>query len=577
MAVRTLHFRDKQQLSHWSRNVLGRLRFAVDHARFKKRMGAAPLEEALWGGFATTSLAILEVQANDGGDTALHHAWARTRHARAVGDEEAALQWLDRTVELGDWRREPVDLALYRAGVLEALGRGGEALELVRRLHRRYGNDTTILFALASAASCAGEPADNVLKWINRAYRRAGLDGLSVDPGCAHATLATLATPLRRSDRTPLVSVIMPMHNAEATVDYAVRAILAQTEARLELIVVDDASTDGSVEAAFAAARGDARVRIIQQEQNQGAYAARNRGLAEARGRYITVNDADDWSHQSRLALQCEHLERGAPFCTTSGISVLRDLRIAPHPRNARAIRENLSSLMLRTDELRALGGWDEVRFGADSELYERLRARHGCSRRMVKRGVPLAFLLRGAGSLTANSATGAWSSRYGARREYKEAYRRWHRSETTLVMGTTRPFPAPAIALQRDPPTHQFDLLLVGDLRDDLTTLTISEPSSQIGVLHVPAPRAINAPAHPTVRGKLHAGKWQSLVPGERARCDRVLILSANVYRTPPDLLPVIEAGAIVLCDGAADPPKARIARLFGVDVADVAVVADE
>ena len=91
----------------------------------------------------------------------------------------------------------------------------------------------------------------------------------------------------------PQVSVIVPVYNAQNTLGRCVNSILSQTFRDLELILVDDGSTDGSPEICRNWADLDGRVRIIRQE-NAGVSRARNRGLAEARGKYVQFADADD-------------------------------------------------------------------------------------------------------------------------------------------------------------------------------------------------------------------------------------------------------------------------------------------
>lgn len=89
------------------------------------------------------------------------------------------------------------------------------------------------------------------------------------------------------------VSVIVPCYNAGAYLLPCLRSVLAQTMGDLELLVIDDGSTDGSLDAAQAVAREDARVRVLHQE-NRGVCAARNRGLDAAQGEYVTFVDGDD-------------------------------------------------------------------------------------------------------------------------------------------------------------------------------------------------------------------------------------------------------------------------------------------
>ncbi len=89
----------------------------------------------------------------------------------------------------------------------------------------------------------------------------------------------------------PLISVIMPCYNAEAYLREAVDSVLGQTYPNVELIVVDDGSTDRYLD--LLRAYGD-RIKLLSQP-NQGPYPARNHGLAQADGDYVAFLDADDW------------------------------------------------------------------------------------------------------------------------------------------------------------------------------------------------------------------------------------------------------------------------------------------
>ena len=91
-----------------------------------------------------------------------------------------------------------------------------------------------------------------------------------------------------------LVSVIVPAHNAEPFLEAALRSALAQSYGRLEVIVIDDGSTDGSARIAARVAADDRRVRLIRCKTNVGAARARNAGIEAATGRYIAFLDSDD-------------------------------------------------------------------------------------------------------------------------------------------------------------------------------------------------------------------------------------------------------------------------------------------
>ena len=104
---------------------------------------------------------------------------------------------------------------------------------------------------------------------------------------------------LGHEERVPgLISVVMPCYNAEAFVGQAVDSVLAQTYPQVELVVVDDGSTDASL--ATHSRYGD-RLTLLRQP-NQGPYPARNLGVAASRGEFLAFLDADDWWSADCLA-----------------------------------------------------------------------------------------------------------------------------------------------------------------------------------------------------------------------------------------------------------------------------------
>lgn len=107
-----------------------------------------------------------------------------------------------------------------------------------------------------------------------------------------------------------LVSVVIPMYNSSSYITPTIQSVLDQTYRNIEVLVVDDCSKDDSVEVVEGISKLDARVRCIQQENNGGAAVARNRGIKEAKGRYIAFLDSDDlWAEnkiEKQLALMKE-------------------------------------------------------------------------------------------------------------------------------------------------------------------------------------------------------------------------------------------------------------------------------
>lgn len=95
----------------------------------------------------------------------------------------------------------------------------------------------------------------------------------------------------------PLISVIIPVYNVEQYLSQCLESVINQTYSKLEIICVDDASTDESLEILNQFAEDDHRVQVIE-KKNEGVSQARNVGLQAATGQYIMFVDADDWIEQ---------------------------------------------------------------------------------------------------------------------------------------------------------------------------------------------------------------------------------------------------------------------------------------
>ena len=100
----------------------------------------------------------------------------------------------------------------------------------------------------------------------------------------------------------PKVSVILPAYNAAARLPAALRSVLNQSLREIEVIVVDDGSTDGTAAVAADLATRDGRIRLVRAAGNRGAAAARNLAMVEARGEWLALLDADDHCAPERLA-----------------------------------------------------------------------------------------------------------------------------------------------------------------------------------------------------------------------------------------------------------------------------------
>lgn len=128
--------------------------------------------------------------------------------------------------------------------------------------------------------------------------------------------LALCVRVMQSLTTAPLISVIVPAHNCEAYLGKAIASLTAQTIGDLEIIIVDDGSTDGTARVAAECARRDARIQVISRSKASGRPAcARNIGLRVARGQYIGLLDADDIAMPHRFESSIAAMRRtGARF-----------------------------------------------------------------------------------------------------------------------------------------------------------------------------------------------------------------------------------------------------------------------
>ena len=108
---------------------------------------------------------------------------------------------------------------------------------------------------------------------------------------------------------TDKISVIIPVYNAEKYISDCLESVVRQTYKNLEILLVDDGSKDGSAGICQEWCKKDARIRLLQKE-NGGVSSARNLGLQEASGEYVTFVDEDDWIGERMLEKLRAFIER---------------------------------------------------------------------------------------------------------------------------------------------------------------------------------------------------------------------------------------------------------------------------
>ncbi len=184
----------------------------------------------------------------------------------------------------------------------------------------------------------------------------------------------------------PLVSVVIPTYNRKDYLLEAIRSVLAGTFADYELIVVDDSSTDRTVEAVGGL---DRRIRYLFQE-NRGVSAARNKGVSISRGKYVAFLDSDDLWKKEKLGAQVGYL-RSHPhlrICHTNETWIRNGERLNQGRRHARSAGDifekclplcviSPSSILMERSLFDELGGFDEtLEVCEDYDLWLRMTLR---------------------------------------------------------------------------------------------------------------------------------------------------------------------------------------------------------
>lgn len=233
------------------------------------------------------------------------------------------------------------------------------------------------------------------------------------------------------------ISVIMPAFNAEKTIDMAIRSVLSQTWQNLELIIVNDCSTDNTLLAIQRIAKSDSRVKIIDNPTNVGAYVSKNLGLKLATGSYITGHDADDWAHPQRLErhMQLIQSENKPPRASNTRMIRMEENGYLPIYKTSNfchdgVLRVASITCMFESDFLRdTLGGWDCARFGADSEIINRCKIILGDE---FKNYETLSMICLDEPTSLTNDPVHGVSKTTGispTRKFYKEQWEAWHKT----------------------------------------------------------------------------------------------------------------------------------------------------
>jgi glycosyltransferase involved in cell wall biosynthesis len=488
---------------------------------------AEELERKLWGGFSRYALAELQGLARS--TTAAPEelsaaAWSLARWHAFQAAPARALKALRQIAKPDDPTKLHLGMVLLEADCLVQLGDPSSARLLLSRFPKQHPKRSDICLAMANTFTLAdqGDPASDKerLRWINYIYQENGLAPLEKIHSGSPLSIANIKAPsaahLEDGSNHSLVTILMPAHNCAGTVRYALAGLQAQTYTNIEVIVVDDLSADETREIVSEISDEDPRIRLICLTDHAGAFVARNRGLMEARGAFVTAHDADDWSHPQKIEYQLAHLNReNITGSISNWARTSHDLYFRGGWRpKMQMLGTNHSSLLVSTASAQEMGGWDSVRIGADNEFLWRLRKRFGeKSLRKTLPMVPFSFSYLREESLTRRTATHARTAMHGIRADYRQMYSRWHeraaKSNDFRIqpeVASERRFPAPVPILPEGRNYPRFDAIFISDfavsteeIEDCLADIIRAISSgNRVGIFHWPlydrdANRALN------------------------------------------------------------------------------------
>lgn len=447
------------------------------------------LEEKLWSGFPELALQDLEKMAFANDSLAIeasYAAWAAFRWYVSHFEWEKSRNLIE-IIENSERVFSKLSFDVLKSRVLLELGSQKDLSELKEYFKENYQNCNDIDLAISNITACP-HCASNFdvsckrLSPINEIFHRSKLvslalldphQPLSIDNICASSTNAEIESPLK-------VSIIMPAFNAASYIKTAIHSITSQTFKNFELLVVDDCSTDDTLSIIEQLQLSDARIKLFRHDRTLGAYAARNTALHNAQGFYITNHDADDWSHPQRIEIMVQSLQKNPEtlIALADWVRATPSMIFGISKIHHGLIEPSVSTFIIKRDVLVEVGGWDEVRVAADSELLDRIKTLYG--RNAVINACPNIPLViaRSIDTSLTNSVASNWKTDfYGMRKHYRTLYSAFHKrlvgsDKPFISRGACRMFPAPATNLMIENDTI-FDFILIADFSN---TYNLSE-----------------------------------------------------------------------------------------------------
>ncbi|WP_375055684.1 glycosyltransferase [Zobellella sp. DQSA1] len=439
-----------------------------------------------------------------------------------------------------------------------------EGIELIEQLteNKLFTADLYLV------ASNLFENSDDKISYINKCLNLYNIPPINTQPSSFNESLydrlgASLPSYRFSRNKNGKVTILIASFNAADTLPTTLRSLQEQTWKNLEILVLDDCSTDNTKEVVNSFSKDDPRIKHVLMRQNGGAYIARNHGLDIATGEFITIHDADDWSHPIKLETQIRFLleNENVIGCTSQQARANTNLSFTRWTGHGSFIITNTSSFMFRKEPvLENLGYWDTVRFSADNEFIRRIQKFFGKEAVQDLPTGPLSFQRDSDTSVVANEFFGINGTLFGARQEYFEAQAYYHENAKSLYNNSNSKdvnFPAPYCmrgksTLSVDDTLH-FDVVIASDFRmpggsvqSCIEEIRAHRKSGLKTAIMQICRYDLEGTILPEVRKEIDGELVNMIVYGEKVTCDHLIIRYPAVLQHYQRVLPEVKARKI-------------------------------
>jgi glycosyltransferase involved in cell wall biosynthesis len=543
----------------------------IREGRFPKALRARVLEDKIWKGFSNYGLAALQdTFAHKCSDPTerLYAALALARWHSSRNEWKLASLYADYITSAyplpGFMKHEGAEIIVANIHIKN--GNHKAAFNVIEGIDLSITNHSDQLLLIANSLTKFAIETSGPLSLgpINKIFATANLKNIQISSTqrkFSFGDLLNLSTASKVKSPKK-ISILMPAYNAARYITLALDGLLKQTWINIEIIVVDDASSDETSAIVANLKKTDNRVKLLRHEYRRGAYASRNTALAAATGEFAVNHDSDDWSHPERLELMIRPLldDTSKEMSICSWVRVDSEFMfIKPRP-DLRMIHPSISTGMIRLKTLKKLGGWDEVKVAADSEMLGRIIAAYGPAViETVLQEIPLVFSRETENSLTTAPQTHWRSDFFGLRNLYRQSYEQWHRliSEKDVdpfINSKTdekRAFFCPASNLISRNTSNHYDLVIYADLSSPIEhegstyhlISNLSTTAVRFALFHWPDYTKSNFDKIDGIYLELaNDGAFDFLSPTQYITTENLILLNSGNLEYHPDSIPQVK-----------------------------------